>query len=124
MSEGAHVKYTALWLDFLDEESSVRLLSYTLKPRVGLERISSRLLVLDLHPDRTELVDFRCVAQTLLLDGLLSVLAAGRNRYPSLGLRNHLHELLGFTIWVTMDYVLVCRLVEYPQEVRSLVLVN
>lgn len=58
MTHRANVKYASKRLHFLHEERPVRFLSNTVVHDFRLQWVGTRLLVLNLHPDGTELVDF------------------------------------------------------------------
>jgi hypothetical protein len=76
-----------------------------------------------LHPDGAELVDFRCLAQALLLYRSLPILASRRDSDPALRLRNYLHHLLRLAIRTRVHDILVFWIVENSQEVRRVLVV-
>lgn len=124
MTHRANIKYASKRLYFLNEERPVRFLSNTFLHDFRLEWVRSRLLMLNLHPDGTELVDFGRLAKALLLYRSLSILASWRDSDPALRLRNNLHHLLRLTIWIRVHDILVFWIVQNSQEVWRVLVVN
>ena len=92
---------------FLNKERPIRLMPQPVLDHLGLQRIGPRLQVLHLHPHWTELVDLTGLAQCLLLDGSLPILATRRHCDPALRLRNYLHHFLRLAIRILVNNILV-----------------
>ena len=107
MTHRANIKYASKRLYFLDEERPVRFLSNTVVHDFRLEWVWAWLLMFNLHPDGTELIDFGRLAKTLLLYRSLPILASRRDSDPALRLRNNLHHLLWLTIYIRVHDILV-----------------
>lgn len=80
----ADIKYTPHRLVLFHQEGFVGLLSDAVVNDLGPQRIRARLLMLNLHPYWTKLVDFGSISKLELLDRPFPILFFWRHSHPSL----------------------------------------
>lgn len=119
MSHCSYIKYTSHRLFFLDQECSICLLSHAVVNHIGFQGVGAWLLMFNLHPDWTQLINFTGITQSDLFDWSLSIFSSWSYGHPALGLRNNLHHFLWSTIWILMLHILVVGVVKNSHEIWS-----
>ena len=123
MSECTQVKDRTLWLIPFHQEKSVRFISYAMLGAKSLQRIWTRLLMLNLHPIRRKNIDFRSITKSTFLNWSLPVRFIRIYRDPTLIFRDHLHHGGWSSINLLMNYISVFRIIHHSEIRRHVLLV-
>ena len=123
MSEWSDIEYTTQWLLFLDEECHVWFLSYTLVNDIGPERIGTRFLMINLHPNWTKLINFRSIAFGQFFNRFFPIFILWSYSHPSLSLGNNLHHFLLRSIGFFKSNITVVWIIHDSEEVWEIFLV-
>lgn len=116
LSKGTIVKDTSLRLIFFYSKDSITFLSDQFDDTVidnsWSQWIWSWLLVRNLHPVRTQDVNFRSVSESDIFHWSFPVFGFGINGYNSLVLRNNLHHSLRITVMLSENGVSIIWIIE------------